>query len=79
MIQLILRKQFKKSAKGIDPLLEYNCLCLQVNPTVGCRTGREVNHPMIKTHLKKNSTHLVYVSTNPTIYPHPGADIEDCT
>jgi hypothetical protein len=53
MIQLILRKQFKKSAKGIDPLLEYNCLCLQVNPTVGCRTGREVNHPMIKTHMKK--------------------------
>jgi len=41
--------------KGTGPLLEYNDLCLQVNPIVGhsyflmCDCKREANHPLIKT------------------------------
>jgi hypothetical protein len=49
--------------------LEYNCLCLQVNPIVGNLNfllydwKREVNHPLIKTPLK-NIQLILYMYIN---------------
>jgi hypothetical protein len=30
-----IEKAIWQTGKGTDPLFEYNCLCLQVNPIVG--------------------------------------------
>ena len=57
-------RSLKQLQEGTQLLNEYNCLWLQVNPIVGHLNfllydwKREVNHPLIKTPLKK--IHLIW-------------------
>ena len=57
-VSIGVEKTVCQTGKGSDPLFEYNCLCLQVNPSVGhlklcCISGREVNQSLIKSPSEK--------------------------
>ena len=60
-VSIGVEKTVCQTGNGSDPLFEYNCLCLQVNPIVGhlklcCISGREVNQSLIKSPSEKNSS-----------------------
>ena len=64
MFQLLLCKEFKKTAIGPHLVAEDNFLCFQVNPIIGHLNfllydwKREVNHSLIKTSLKKFNSQI---------------------
>jgi hypothetical protein len=67
-VSIGVEKTVCQTGKGSDPLFEYNCLCLQVNPIVGhlklcCISGREINQSLIKSPSEKNSSGIGFLSS----------------